>query len=554
MASPNVSSGVVGGIPSSGGARATGGAGEAGGGIVSVISPQAVGAAAVASPGLGVAGMLLSGLTKGSMVEKAAQEMGKHLALWPGGLSSSGSAGGGGVGGESGRIGIGSLAQVSSLQDLSSSMASSGSSSPRMSLSRGVGERTGGRMAVSRSSVSLNEVSSSTSSTAQQRWGSGGTSAAASIGARRASVHDLNGGSAAAGGAGLGAGTTKCVPGSSAGVDGDSARAAQRQQQQQNERDLSVTGARLPHVVSRTALIQLSDLELAEPCEDGSSRCTSIAAARKGSSDGEEEQGEDTKTATIVRDDLEGEASSAAGAGAGVTGGWRSSKRLSTSSTSSMSMSTSISSSCLLPPRPDDDYELVFTSRVIGLQFTASANNQSVLVQGHDGYAGPTGGGLSSGALSGGKTRPAVGDILDSYNGISAQGKSWDVVRRELAACGRPLRLGFRLPAPRVGVAEFAGIESSSGHGGQQDPTEQQGEEGEEEEWSFGSQDFDGVTEKSEGGIGVGGGLGSTGVSGSSYGVTRGVIDSSMRMRTGGTGSGGTWRAAGVTLAPAWAR
>lgn len=92
-----------------------------------------------------------------------------------------------------------------------------------------------------------------------------------------------------------------------------------------------------------------------------------------------------------------------------------------------------------LPPRPDDEYELLFTSRVIGLQFKELTGSVGVVVQGRNGYVGP-----SPTGVPGERLHPEIGDVLESYNGVSARGKSADVVAGEIAQCGRPLRLGFR--------------------------------------------------------------------------------------------------------------
>ncbi|CAM9407784.1 unnamed protein product [Choristocarpus tenellus] len=97
-----------------------------------------------------------------------------------------------------------------------------------------------------------------------------------------------------------------------------------------------------------------------------------------------------------------------------------------------------------------EELELEFTSQKIGLQFTASVEGQ-VVVMGLDGYAGPTTG-----------KRPKVGDILVSYAGESALGKTYSQVAKALGKCGRPLRLGFRGWVEGSGEVKALGNEQTS--------------------------------------------------------------------------------------------
>ncbi|CAM9403492.1 unnamed protein product, partial [Ectocarpus fasciculatus] len=160
---------------------------------------------------------------------------------------------------------------------------------------------------------------------------------------------------------------------------------------------------------SRTALIQLSDLELAEPC-----------GRRIGGGGGDETGRSRPRSSATPPSSL----SLAAAAATGAPPSSSNKRRLSS----------------ILPPRPDDEYELLFTTRVIGLQFRELLDGTGVCVAGSDGYVGPA----PTTGVPGERLCPDNGDVLESYNGVSARGKPADVVARELAQCGRPLRLGFR--------------------------------------------------------------------------------------------------------------
>lgn len=283
--------------------------------------------------GMGMAGILL-GLRKG-MVDKAAQEMGKKLGLWQEGAS------------------VGSLASLTA--------AATGPQTPVTS---------------PRSSTAANAAALTDSPV---RWGSSHGSASDADEGAAANV--------AAVPTFVGHPSSPYTPsGVAAGVASDDAKSAA---------GVGGAGGRLPRVSSvgsRTALIQLSDLELAEPCR------TRVNAVM--STGGESRRRE--RQSGVAR------------------------RRLSA-----------------LPPRPDDQYELLFTSQVIGLRFgQLDGERGGVFVQERRScYVGPTPTGVP-----GEKLFPEVGDILESYNGVSAHGKSADVVARELAGCGRPLRLGFCAP------------------------------------------------------------------------------------------------------------
>lgn len=191
---------------------------------------------------------------------------------------------------------------------------------------------------------------------------------------------------------------------------------------------------------SRTALIQLSDLELAESygtqvvsSEAAASELSSLSPLRSGGVEGDDAGGLNS-----------GATSDRAGASR-IEGGQKLNRRNGGRSLPSLalaSVSSFAQSRPALPPRPQDSYELVFTSRVIGLQFKELENSRGVFVEGRNGYVGPT----TTNSLPGERSCPDIGDILESYNGVSARGKSAEVVCGELAKCGRPLRLGFRSP------------------------------------------------------------------------------------------------------------
>lgn len=275
---------------------------------------------ATGAAGLGMAGLLL-GLKKG-VVDKAAQEMGKKLSLWPGGMPNVSS--------------FGSLSNAAS--NAASAQAvfeeSSGAASD-WTLSADVGVICPGGLDDSVESAALEGMTDD--------------------------VRMLAAG-------GITNRSLSPVPTADGGL------------------------SRVSSMSSRTALIQLSDLELAESC--GAWR-----------SAGGADENEDSRTA--------------------------------------------------LPPRPEDEYELLFTSRVIGLQFKELAGSGGVVVQGRNGYVGP-----SPTGVPGERLHPEIGDVLESYNGVSARGKSAEVVAGEIAQCGRPLRLGFR--SSRVDVVRSEVSESKN--------------------------------------------------------------------------------------------
>lgn len=309
--------------------------------------------------GMGMAGILL-GLRKG-MVDKAAQEMGKKLGLWQEGTS------------------VGSLASLTA--------TATGPQTP---------------VASPRSSTTANAAALTDSPV---RWGSShGSASDADDGA----VANAVAAAAAAVPTFEGHPSSPFAPcGVAAGVASDDAKWAA---------GVGVAGGGLPRVSSvssvgsRTALIQLSDLELAEPCRTRVNAVMSVGgeSRRRGRQSG------------------------------------ASRRRLSA-----------------LPPRPDDQYELLFTSQVIGLRFgQLDGERGGVFVQERRScYVGPTPTGVP-----GEKLFPEVGDILDSFNGVSAHGKSADVVARELAGCGRPLRLGFCAP-PVLMPQEEEEFEEEEGEG-----------------------------------------------------------------------------------------
>lgn len=304
------------------------------------------------------AGLFL-GLRKG-MVDKAAQEMGKKLLLWPGNMpsvSSFGSIAAGAIVQQHPHTPVGS--PRSATASFSAALTDSpvrwtSSSSHGSNVSAAAGPSGPGMAGESDDSASAQTATPSSSSNSQQQPMQ--STAAAAAGAKQGAVGSGGGGSASA-----------VLP-------------------------------RAASALSRTALIQLSDLELAEPC------VTRIAGAAKGLNCPDAGLG-GTGAVTPV-DEENGEMAS---------------KRR------------------FLPPRPVDEYELLFTTRVIGLQFKELPDSKVVYVHGKDGFVGPTPSGFPGEKLS-----PDIGDVLESYNGVSAHGKSADVVARELGQCGRPLRLGFR--------------------------------------------------------------------------------------------------------------
>lgn len=376
----------------------------------------------------GVAGMLL-GLRVG-MVDKAAQEMGKKLALWPGpagmgkmpSVSSLGSLAVGAIGG-GGKSGSGFNAAAANglgggdgggVRHLQTPVGSPRSSSTSVSA------------ALTDSPVRWDNASSSHGSTASTNPGFTDTATAAEMGDACATTPATrpHAGAFSAGYVGEGVAADASAPsvtGTGAVVlstgtgSGAAASASAGVVPGANGNGLHRVGS----VSSRMPLIQLSDLELAEPC-----------GRRIGGGGG----GGDGGLGGGIR-----------GVNAGSSGN-SSSRRASTgrrSSSPPLPPSTTSARrrlSSLLPPRPDDEYELLFTSRVIGLQFKGLVDGSGVFVAGSNGYVGPA----PTTGVPGERLCPDAGDILESYNGVSARGKSAEVVAAELAQCGRPLRLGFR--------------------------------------------------------------------------------------------------------------
>lgn len=372
------------------------GAGSSGTPTVSA-ALAAAGGGSGAPAGLGVAGLFL-GLRKG-MVDKAAQEVGKKLALWPGGIPSVGS--------------FGSLAAGTVGQN--SNQLQTPVESPRSTTTAGF-------------STALTDSpgrwgSSSHGSTASTESGVGGGDVAPAFPgvSSSSSLSPLQHAAAATSAATAAAADARLA--ATGGVGGISS-------------PLSVGGSGLPRVSSlssRTALIRLSDLELAEPCGSRVATATSGASRRSSFAD--------------------------SGGGGGATGGGAVTGEGQREGTPTSKPPRS----ALLPPRPADEYELLFESKVIGLKFSELADGRGVFVKGRNGYVGPTPTGFPGERLC-----PEIGDILESYNGVSAHGKSADVVAGELAKCGRPLRLGFRCS---VGSGLTESIEE---------------EEEQEQSWSFG--------------------------------------------------------------------
>ena len=298
-------------------ARSCGAAGretEVAAGGVSASSALASASSSISLPATGMAGLLL-GLRKG-VVDKAAQEMGKTLALWPSGVTR--------------------VSSLGSLSTAASSQVFGSSATPSRTL---VEESP----PASRSAKKLDPVGAAPADPAP----AGGMGSAEDVGT-------YQGG---------------CT--SDASTKANEVAAADDARPLPTLAEDDASRPRVSSVTSRTALIQLSDLELAEPC-DGSAKPTGACEST-------------------------------------------------------------------LPPRPDEHYELLFTTRVIGLQFKELAGSGGVVVQGRNGYVGP-----SPTGVPGERLHPEIGDALESYNGISARGKSTEVVAAEISQCGRPLRLGFR--------------------------------------------------------------------------------------------------------------
>ncbi|CAN0203679.1 unnamed protein product, partial [Ectocarpus sp. 8 AP-2014] len=345
--------------------------------------------AAPAVAGLAVAGKFL-GLNKG-MVDKAAQEMGKKLALWPG------AAGMGGAAMTSvsslGSLAAGAITGVTSNSNSNSNSNAAGGGAGNYHPHTPLGSPRSASASVSAALTDSPvrwDPSSQHGSTVSTDLGLGEISGAESEACVNRGRQSLDAkaaaAAAAAGGGGVGAVAASAL---SAAVGGGLKRVSS----------------------SRTALIQLSDLELAEPC-----------GRRIGGGGG--------------------------GGGGDETG--RSRPRSSATPPSSLSLAAAAAPtpsssgkrrlSSVLPPRPDDEYELLFTTRVIGLQFRELLDGTGVCVAGSKGYVGPA----PTTGVPGERLCPDNGDVLESYNGVSARGKPADVVSRELAQCGRPLRLGFR--------------------------------------------------------------------------------------------------------------
>lgn len=186
-----------------------------------------------------------------------------------------------------------------------------------------------------------------------------------------------------------------------------------------------------------------------------------------------------------------------------------------------------------LPQRPDDTYELVFENRVLGLQIQKGPEDLNVTVSGREGYTGPAArsGFLFAPVLNTVQTRtPEIGDILEYYNGRSTTGMSPDAVARELATCERPLTLVFR-SAPRPGPEMFSALE----------PFESSEES--EEEWSFDAGD---EVESIGGGVAEGNEIFQSSAGAGSGGGTTCAAEQGVVLR-----GGGPWRET-VTNTPQW--
>lgn len=423
------SGGLSGFVAAAGGGGGSGGIGNVNGNMAS-----------------GVAGMLL-GLRMG-MVDKAAQEMGKKLALWPGAagmgkmpsVSSLGSLAAGAIGGGGKGISGNNAAAQGDGSGIGVGSGSSGGSGDGgvCHLQTPVGSPRSGSTSVSTaltdSPVRWGNVSSPHGSPASANPGiiDPTAAAAAEMGnscaatplkpphvSASSSASAVDVGVAADAESSLVTGAGAVVVGAGAGVGAVSGAAAA-------ESAVVVSGGngngmpRVGSVTSRTPLIQLSDLELAEPCK------RRIRGGNGGSDDG-----------------LGGDGRGGGGGGGGANADslrTNSRRRASSSPPPPSTGSAKRRLSSLLPPRPDDEYELLFTSRVIGLQFKGLVDGTGVCVAGSNGYVGPA----PTTGVPGERLCPDAGDILESYNGVSARGKSAEVVAAELAQCGRPLRLGFR--------------------------------------------------------------------------------------------------------------
>lgn len=418
------------------------GVGGGGGGLSGFVAAGGSGGGGNGNMASGVAGMFL-GLRMG-MVDKAAQEMGKKLALWPG------------------AAGMGKMPSVSSLGSLAAGAISGGgrgisgnnAATTAGDGGGGSGDGDGGvcHLQTPLGSPRSGSMSASTALTdSPVRWENFSSSPQESpalakpgiidpaAAAAAAAMDDSSASSASGVDVGVGADAKPLVTGTGTVVEGAGAGVGAVSGVAVAESGLVVSGGngngmpRVGSVTLRTPLIQLSDLELAEPC-----------GRRINGGNGVSED-----------DGLGGDGCGGGGSGSGVAnadGLRNNSKRRASSSSSSFSstpspppppQSTASAKrrlSSLLPPRPDDEYELLFTSRVIGLQFKGLVDGTGVFVAGSSGYVGPA----PTTGVPGERLCPDAGDILESYNGVSARGKSAEVVAAELAQCGRPLRLGFR--------------------------------------------------------------------------------------------------------------
>ncbi|CAB1114639.1 unnamed protein product [Ectocarpus sp. CCAP 1310/34] len=353
-------------------ASGSGGGGGGGGG------GNGASSAAPAVAGLAVAGMFL-GLNKG-MVDKAAQEMGKKLALWPG-AAGMGEAAMTSVS-SLGSLAAGAITGVTSNSNAAGAAGGAGNYHPHTPLGSPRSASASVSAALTDSPVRW-DPSSQHGSTVSTDLGLGeisGAESEACVNRGRQSL-DAKAAAAAAGGGRVGAAAASAL---SAAVGGGLKRVSS----------------------SRTALIQLADLELAEPC-----------GRQIGGGGNEMESSRPRSSATPP-----------------------SSLPLAAAAAPPPSSSSKWRLSSVLPPRPDDEYELLFTTRVIGLQFQELLDGTGVCVAGTEGYVGPA----PTTGVPGERLCPDNGDVLESYNGVSARGKPADVVARELAQCGRPLRLGFR--------------------------------------------------------------------------------------------------------------
>lgn len=421
-----------------------------GGGLVasalsmSTPSPETCSAGGGATGGgLSVAGLLLSGIGKG-MVEKATQGMmGKKLGLWPGAGGGPGflSGSGGNFGGQTAT----QAWQQSQQLDGPSSLPSA---------------------ARPRSTTSLPDYAQLAA-----RWGlatgTGSTAAGAASGvsvhARESSVSlPLTGQVAPATGGGVAPGW------------------------QVAEADAAGAGVVVPPcgsmstAVSRTALIQLSDLELAEPCGNRAYTMFGNSTVHPGDSCGNRlaSRSEDNvDTAAAAGERAWGNAG--AGDGKGIGDERRYTIDGSTITKQLWRQMQQRQQHVHHPPKclEGERYELVFNSQKIGLRFCSYPDETAVIVAGLDGYTGPSRSAFVGGEQQRERLRPDIGDVLESYNGCSTAGKALAVVARELAACDRPLTLGFRSSVVATANKPPAGRAVS----------ESESEaESDETEWSFG--------------------------------------------------------------------